>query len=351
MGPLVLFLVVAVCLLMAMATHRDNLLRLGALVTARVAEVGDGEGEHVKLIDLFSADPDLIVWFGRYFKSPARKCWLESTALLPVSCESVKRQLFISPGSSITVHNIHTLPNLNDPAVPAAPPQPPQLPQLPLGEEEEEDENGGDGGCKFGQRTSWEDITLHDGSPFELIVPPHGFAVKVHATSSRRNAAQLAHAVWCQSHGDKSVNPYGSKMLPQSMETSMQLRGTAEGAAAYPDDPHMVANVHGQPTYRVDEQLTALVLKAYAAQPRVQLVNQLANLERDEAALQAAIVEAGPVAGPIAAKVMRMSSDAMRDELKKYKHSHGQTSSGSKAERQARLLALFEAHPELAADL
>jgi hypothetical protein len=87
MGPLVLFLVVAVCLLMAMATHRDNLLRMGALVTARVADVGDDGGEHVKLSDLFSANPDLVVWFGRYFKSPGRKGWLESTALLPVSCE------------------------------------------------------------------------------------------------------------------------------------------------------------------------------------------------------------------------------------------------------------------------
>ena len=192
---------------------------------------------------------------------------------------------------------------------------------------------------------SYEDACsyrLLDGTPIEIVVPKLGFARKTDSNATRVNSTQLAHAAWCQSIGDKTVHPNGSKMFPSEMERTMRLHGTAAGEQDYPTEVHMRARASGQPTFKLAELLNAQQLKAYASKTRPKLLNQLKNLrekEAKEATLQAqqhaaAVAEiAEKAADPDGYRVNRMNALALKAELK----ASGQRHSGNVSELKPRL--------------
>jgi len=160
-----------------MATNRDNVLRLGALVSARVAHLVDGCSRNVKLADLCADDQPLVPWFGRFFRGGTNKMVLENTMLLTIVGESYKREVTITPASSIDAANIDGLVGLDDPAEPVAAPQPPQLllQQHHDSDDEDYDAGGGGGGVlggAFGRRKRWADMSTSNKNKLAHALSP-----------------------------------------------------------------------------------------------------------------------------------------------------------------------------------
>ena len=103
-------------------------------------------------------------------------------------------------------------------------------------------------------------MKLHDNSECMAYTLAAGFAHKPAGNNAGLlYVAQLRFVLFVQGLGDKTLRGAGvcNKIIPRGAEKAMQLFGTAEGQAIFPEEELMRPSANGKRTFRTVELLSA----------------------------------------------------------------------------------------------
>lgn len=158
--------------MMPESTNLDLLLRVAVIVNELVdTESPTARGMYVKISSLFADDEDLQVWFNSFFKSLARRSWLENSCKMTIHSSGSNRQLFLSNESIIAANTYHELQQLDEVF------QPPAA-IIPVAAADDDDD---DKTWKIGQRKAWVEMGSEtQAKAVRIILPAVEAVVKSH---------------------------------------------------------------------------------------------------------------------------------------------------------------------------